>query len=753
MLVKIHYCSNVKFYVIIITKIKKRLFCMAVKKMEKLECIIDDIVFQSDDNMFCVLRVESKSHGRFSVVYHGSAPYLGENVVLEGNWIEHARFGRQFEAALLQVLQPTSVVGIERFLASGAIRGVGAAIASRIVEHFGTDTLEILGTYPERLAEVRGISAKKAAQIAESYQELSGLRELMLFLESHGVSSGYAARLQAVYGSSAITRIKEDPYSLASDINGIGFRTADRIAMAMGMKPDCQQRLAAGIAYALTQAAGAGHTCIPEELLVRETARALNIDTTSIQEVFSNLLANDMLRTEEVGGVRLVYPEYLYKAEVQTAKRLLSLRDQAKPVTRVNADEVINKWESEAGIKLAAAQREAIYASLKHGVFILTGGPGTGKTTVVKGILNVLEKSGCRILLAAPTGRAARRLAESAGHPAVTVHRLLEYQPTGEGLHFGKDDSEPLDAEAIIIDEASMMDISLTYHLLKAVPGGCRLIFVGDVDQLPSVGAGSVLKDMIRSGKMPVVRLENVFRQAEISPIVRNAHKINRGQMPDFIEGLNSEFSLNEFKNEQQAADFVARVYAEIISDGDWRKVQVISPMHKNPCGVQNLNKLLQQYINPAAAGKAEVNIPGNVLRVGDKVMQIRNNYEKDVFNGDIGRVVKIEGKNITVMFPERPEGDYVTYAQGDLEELQLAYAMSVHKSQGSEYPCVILLMVPSHYIMLQRNLLYTAVTRAKNRVIIAGSKNAVLTAVENDRTKKRYSLLAERLQENSEVF
>ena len=721
--------------------------------MEKLEAVINDIVFQSEDGMFCVLRLENKAQGRFTAVYHGSAPFMGENVALEGSWIEHARFGRQFDAATLTVLQPTSAAGVERFLASGAVKGVGPVTAARIVEAFGTDTLEVLGTYPERLAQVKGISAKKAAAIAESYRELSGLRELMVFLEAHGVSSGYAAKLQATYGNTAMTRLKENPYSLANDIAGIGFKTADRIAMAMGMERNCTERLAAGLGYALTQAAAVGHTCVPEALLVREAARALLVDSMALQEVFNNLLEHDRLRTEEVGGVRFVYPEYLYTAEVQTARRLLSLRDQAKPVTRVNADEVIAAWEAEAGIVLAQEQRDAIYASLEHGVFVLTGGPGTGKTTVVKGILNVLEKAGCRILLAAPTGRAARRLAESAGHPAATVHRLLEYQPTGDGLCFGKDESDPLDAEAIIIDEASMLDIRLTYHLLKAVPGGCRLIFVGDVDQLPSVGAGSVLKDMIRSQKMPVVRLENVFRQAEISPIVRNAHRINRGQMPEFIPGVGSEFSLTEFTSEQEAADFVARTYAQLTADGDWRRVQVLSPMHKNPCGVQNLNKLLQQYINPPASNKQEVSIPGNVLRLGDKVMQIRNNYEKDVFNGDIGRIIKIEGKNVTVAFPERPEGDYVTYAQGEVEDLQLAYAMSVHKSQGSEYPCVLLVMVQSHYIMLQRNLLYTAVTRAKNKVMIVGNKNAVRTAVENDKTKKRYSLLAERLQENSEVF
>ena len=721
--------------------------------MEKLEAVIDDIVFQSDDGMFCVLRVENKGNGRFSAVYHGTAPYLGENVVMEGEWTEHARFGKQFNAATLSVVQPTSVVGIERFLASGAVKGIGPATAAKIVDMFGEDTLDIMGNYPERLAKVRGISAKKAVAIGEAYKELSGLRELMMFLEANGVSSGYAARLQAVYGNTAITRIKENPYCLARDIDGIGFKTADRIALAMGWEHDAPQRLAAGLFYALEQSTSVGHTCVPEELLVRETARALVVAAADVQEVFSALLEHDLMRTEEVGGTRLVYQEALYRAEVETARRLLYLRDQAKPITRVNADEVIARWEREAGITLAAEQRQAIYASLEHGVFVLTGGPGTGKTTVVKGILNVLKQAGCRILLAAPTGRAARRLSESAEHPASTVHRLLECQPSSDGLCFNKNDEDPLDAEAIIVDEASMLDIRLVYYLLKAVQGGCRLIFVGDVDQLPSVGPGNVLKDIIRSGRMPVVRLENVFRQAEVSPIVLNAHKINRGQMPEFTPGEQGEFALMEFTDENQAADFVARRYAELTMNGDWRSVQVLTPMHKNPCGVQNLNKLLQKYLNPPAPNKAELNIPGNVLRVGDKVMQIRNNYEKDVFNGDIGRVIRIVGKSATVDFPERPEGDHVTYTESEVEELQLAYAMSVHKSQGSEYPYVILLMVRSHYIMLQRNLLYTAVTRAKERVLIVGSKNAVRTAVENDKTRRRYSLLAERLQESSEVF
>lgn len=719
--------------------------------MESLEGLLEDIVFQSDDSMFCVLKVNSKAEGLVTAVYHGPAPYIGENISLSGKWIEHYRFGRQFDAVMCSVMQPTSLAGIERFLASGAIKGVGKVTAANIVAHFGEATLEIISSSPEQLAQVKGISARKAADIGAAYAELSEMRELMLFLESHGVSGSYAAKLQAVYGNTAITRIKENPYSLANDISGIGFKTADRIALSMGMEKDSKDRIIAGLSYALTQAAAAGHTCVPEEILVKETVRFLMVESSCVQEVFNDLLDRDLLRTEELSGMRLIYPEYLYRAEVGAAKKLLELRDNVRPIGRVNVERIIAEWEQEAAISLAEAQKESIYASLKHGVFVLTGGPGTGKTTVVKGILNVLEKAGCRILLAAPTGRASRRLSESSGHPAVTVHRLLEYQPNSSGFNFGKDEDEPLDAEAIIIDEASMLDINLMYNLLKAVPLGCRLILVGDVDQLPSVGPGAVLKDIIRSGKMPVVRLENVFRQAQVSPIVVNAHRINHGQMPEFA--ADSDFSLTEFNDDNEAADFVARTYALMAAASDWRSVQVLTPMHKNPCGVQNLNKLLQQYINPPSSNKAEVTVMGNVFRVGDKVMQIRNNYEKDVFNGDIGRIIRIDGKNITVAYPERMEGDFVTYAQGETEELQLAYAMSVHKSQGSEYPCVILVMVPSHYIMLQRNLLYTAITRAKENVILVGSRSAVRTAVENDKTRKRYSLLAERLQESREFF
>ena len=720
---------------------------------ESITGYIDHIIFRNEDNGYTVMVLKGVSE-EDELTCVGSFPVVtqGASVELEGNFTQHPVYGKQFQAVRLTEKMPEDALAMERYLGSGAIKGIGAALAGRIVRHFGDDTFQIVENEPERLSEVKGISEKKAREIAMQIAEKSDMRKAMMFLQKYGISLNLGAKIYQKYGDSVYSVLQENPYRLADDISGVGFKIADEIAYRIGIHTDSDYRIKSGMVYTLLQATGEGHVYLPKDELFQRAAELLGVDSSYMEKHLVDLAMDRKIVQKEQGDQILIYPAQYYYLELNTARMLREL-DIFCPEDEKIVERRIVQIEKETGTVLDEMQKKAVQEAAGHGLLILTGGPGTGKTTVVKGILNVLEQAGCRILLAAPTGRAARRLADSAGHPAATVHRLLEYQPTGDGLCFGKDDSDPLDAEAIIIDEASMLDISLTYHLLKAIPGGCRLIFVGDVDQLPSVGAGSVLKDMIRSGRMPVVRLENVFRQAEVSPIVRNAHKINRGQMPEFLAGADSEFALEEFANEQDAAEFVARTYAQLTSGGDWRRVQVLTPMHKNPCGVQNLNKLLQKYLNPPSAAKPEVNIPGNVLRVGDKVMQIRNNYEKDVFNGDIGRVIKIDGKNVTVAFPERPEGDYVTYAQGEVEELQLAYAMSVHKSQGSEYPYVILLMVQSHYIMLQRNLLYTAVTRAKEKVLIVGSKNAVRTAVENDKTKRRYSLLAERLQESSEVF
>lgn len=718
--------------------------------MEQLEGTVANIVFQSNDQGFSVFSIKSQGTGKVTAVYKGPAPFLGEHIIAQGMWQEHQRFGRQFSIQTYQTVMPSSVNGIERFLASGAVKGVGKVMAGRIVAMFGEDTLEILAKEPMRLAEVSGIGSKKAQDIGAAYADLAGIRELMLFLEAHGISGNYAPRIQARYGNTALVRIKNNPYDLATDIDGIGFQTADKIALDLDFAYDSPERLQAGLGFALTQIAANGHTCVPEGELLRISAKLLNVEWELVESRCEKLIQDDLLRTVDYGEQKLIYPEYLYRAETETARDLLKLRDHAAGLGRVDTEQIMADWEKEAGIELADAQKDAIRASLKYGVFALTGGPGTGKTTIIKGILAVLERAGCKVLLAAPTGRAARRLAEAAGREAKTVHRLLEYNVTGE---FGKDEDEPLECDAVIIDEASMLDIVLTYHLLEALPAGCRLILVGDVDQLPSVGAGSVLKDIIRSGKMPVVRLKDVFRQAEISPIVRNAHLINHGAMPVCETG--SDFDMVLYASEQDAAKFITETYAAQSGKGNdtWQNCQVLSPMHRGPCGVENLNKLLQARMNPPHPSKGEVRVPGGVLRLGDKVMQIRNNYDKDVYNGDIGRIMAITaGQVVEVWYPDRLDGQYVPYSQGELAELQLAYAMSVHKSQGSEYPMVILALVPGHYIMLQRNLLYTAVTRAKEKVLLVGTKTALQTAVLNDKTRRRYSLLAERLQEDGEI-
>ena len=716
--------------------------------MDTLTGVVENITFQGQ-NDYVVFRLKTEQ-GFVVVAGNIGAPLPGEDVEVSGAWTVHPRYGRQFRGEALRRVTPATLPAIERFLGSGAVKGIGPAMAQRMVARFGLKTLDILEREPRHLLEVEGIGPKKLAMIVESYSAKAELRELMFFLESHGIPGAYARRIHAVYGDSSVPVIEQDPYRLAEEVDGIGFRIADRIALACGAEKESHERISAGIRYALLGTADAGHTCVPEDVLVQAAAKELGCDRYAVAEVLSQLLRQGSLAMEDAPAGALIYPDHLYHAERQVAERLLRLRDSAKRLGEADVAALTAQFERERGIQLAEAQREAVRAACGHGVLVMTGGPGTGKTTTIQAVLNVLSMQGCKIALAAPTGRAAKRLSEATGREALTVHRLLEATGSKGGgrAMFGRSEEYPIDADVIIVDEVSMMDILLMYYLLRATPDGCRVVLVGDVDQLPAVGPGSVLKDIIRSETTPVVRLTEIFRQAGQSPIVLNAHRINRGRFPDVRSAR--EFQLREVADDEAAAALVVKLCRdELPGEGVdvGRDVQVLSPMHRLACGVENLNKLLQEALNPPARGKRELAVSGKIFRVGDKVMQTRNDYDKGVFNGDIGRIADMDDEMVLVRYPE---GD-VPYDRTELDALAPAFAMSVHKSQGSEYPVVILALVNSHYIMLQRNLLYTAITRAKQRVILVGSSEALGTAVSNDRTRRRHSLLAERLRR--EVF
>lgn len=709
-----------------------------------LEGVVESIVFASDDGKFAVMRLRpTGQQGKVNVTVNSVPPLVGQQVRLEGAWIQHPRFGEQFKASRMKISAPTSTDGIERFLASGAIEGLGPAMAQRIVHKFGEKSLDIIENHPSRLLEVSGIGRKTMEKISASYRKQYELKEVMLWLESHGISGAFAGRIIKEYGSMALEVLEHKPYQLARDIDGIGFTTADAIAASVGMEKDSASRIAAGIDYALSQIASSGHCCMPEASLVERSASILGVGKDKIWEILKEQLDMERLIMEQSGGETLIYPPYLYHAERRVAERLLALQQEAHPLSVEEPEVLVRVWEESHGLRLAGLQREALKAVLKEGVFVLTGGPGTGKTTVVRGMIDLLKQQGLQVLLGAPTGRAAKRLAETSGHRAVTVHRMLEAQGGPAGSEFLRGEDEQLEADAIILDEVSMMDIVLMRHFLEAVPDGCHVILVGDVDQLPAVGPGSVLRDILRSKALPSVRLKEIFRQDEDSTIVVNAHAINGGRLPICRE--DGDFRFLELNDSALVTETIVKLCAELLPAEGFdamQDVQVLSPMHRQECGVDNLNRKLQAALNPKAPTKAEFVNSLYTFRLGDKVMQTKNDYNKGVFNGDIGFISELEPEHVTVRFGE----DSAVYERNELGELQLAYAMSVHKSQGSEYPVVILPLVPGHHVMLQRNLLYTAVTRAKQRVILLGTKAALNTAVENDRMRRRYTLLAERL-------
>ena len=716
--------------------------------MEKICGTVDTIIFVSQDNRFTVLKLSpEKLSTQITVTLNGIAPLIGQLLEIEGEWVKHPKFGQQFKATTYKTVAPTEISGIEKFLASGAINGIGPAMAKKIVAEFGEKTLEVIAKSPNELLKIPGIGKKTAEKISTSYLEQSELTEIMVWLENHGISNTYAGKIFAKYGSFAIDIMEKDIYRLFQDIEGIGFLTADKLAFNLGIQREDKRRIISGIDYALMQLCNNGHCCIPEMALVDKTAKILQVNNQIIFTILKERIDNGSLNTEVVGGETLIYPPYLYYAEKKVAMRLLQLQQATEPLSEDNLSLFIKVWEKDNQIQLAQKQKEAIKACLHHGVLVLTGGPGTGKTTVIKGILSILKAQGLKIRLAAPTGRAAKRLSETTGQKALTIHRLLEANNLAQDdnlqLGFSKDVDDQLDADVIILDEVSMVDIVLMHHFLNAVPDGCRIILVGDTDQLPAVGPGSVLKDIIRSQKIPAIRLDEIFRQAQTSMIIQNAHIINAGRLPDLRKQY-SDFVFYELNDDTSITQKILDLCTKDLPHEGFdvlKDVQVLSPMHRFLCGVENLNLMLQEQLNPKK-NQDELKYSSQTFRVGDKVMHIRNNYQKNVFNGDIGFIQDINNEKLTVDYFDH----IVTYEKNELNELTLAYASSVHKSQGSEYKVVIIPLSTSHYIMLQRNLLYTAITRAKQKVIIIGSKKALMTAIQSNRTQKRYTLLAERL-------
>lgn len=706
--------------------------------------IAERLLFEAPDSDYRVFRLHDEDDdATYTVTGHGTKPLVGDRLEIKGHWVQHKRYGRQFAADGWSRIIPESVDGIERFLGSGAVKGLGPALAHRVVAAFGKDTMKILERDPQRLLEVEGIGPKKLAVITESFYEEKQVNDIAYDLEQHGVAGRYAGRLLQKYGDDVHYVLTEEPYRMIAEIDGIGFKTADQMALAYGMDRQDPQRLSAGLTYVLQTMTQNGHVCIPDAELVRRAAFILQADALGLHDILKEAIEVGQLCTADFQGTVYVYTPEAYEEENYIARRIQDMAAMKPLPMKTHVQLFLDRWQDSCHFELADKQREAVEKSLESGMTVITGGPGTGKTTVVQTIIRLAEQEGLRILLCAPTGRAAKRLAETTQRKAKTIHRLLI--PDGRQGRiqvFEYNETKLLPADLVIVDEVSMLDMEMMYHLLSALKPQCRCILVGDADQLPSVGAGAVLHDIIASGQVPVVRLDTIFRQQEGGRIVTNAHLINSGRLP--VVNEDPEFRFVEIEDEAQGAEKISALYnSELLETGDKFAVQVLSPMYKNPCGVDNLNQLIQGRFNPPAEEKGELKGKNVIFRVGDKVMQKHNDYEKGVFNGDIGEIFAIQKDMVYVRYPEQD----VKYEGQEVDEITLAYAITVHKSQGSEYHTVIMVLVNSHAIMLQRNLFYTAVTRAKRKVILVGSKRAVQTAVQNQRTSRRFTLLIPRLQ------
>jgi exodeoxyribonuclease V alpha subunit len=721
--------------------------------MPELEGSVERVTFANEENGYTVAKLHLKS-GKLATIVGNLPPlYIGELLSLKGNWIRHKEYGEQFQIEEWSSEIPKTVLGIERFLASGLIKGVGPATAQKIVRRFGAATLEVIAETPEKIAVLPGINLKKAERIAQNLREHTAIQTMMVFLQGIGVSLGYALKIYRAYQQDAITVVKENPYRLADEILGIGFKIADQIAQNMGIATDSPYRIRCGIRYQLNEMSNDGHVYALEPEFTANTAQELGVTELQVAAEIESLLFKEELFREvtEQGGALYLAP--FYHSEVGVAAKLLLLLRSPLESIRIDIQEQLAGFSADSGLELAVKQQEAVSKALNSGVMVLTGGPGTGKTTIVRAMLALFRVAKRKVLLAAPTGRAAKRLAETTGAEAKTIHRLLGFgsEAARGNSRFHYNENEPLETEILIVDEFSMVDLVLFYNLLKALKPGTRLIIVGDVDQLPSVGPGSVLRDLIESGCIPTVRLDVIFRQAEESQIIRNAHRINRGEFPDLID--KQDFFFIEESQPERIVEILPELLTKRIPSylqcDPIEEIQVLTPMRRTVTGVENLNLRLQETLNPPAPEKPELRMAFGLFRLGDKVMQIRNDYKKLVFNGDIGRVraIDIEERQLMVCYPEVEGEREVLYEADELDQLVLSYAISVHKSQGNEYPVVVMPLTTQHYLMLQRNLLYTAVTRARKMVLLIGTKKAVAIAVANNKIEERHSLLRQRLQ------
>ena len=705
--------------------------------MQKLRCVVERITYQNPENGYSVMRVKVKGYDELVTLVGNLLEVPAGSVLLcEGDWKVDKRYGSQFVAQTWEEVMPATLYGIEKYLGSGLVKGIGPKFAQLIVSRFGLDTIEIIETDIERLYEVPGIGRKRVEKIAESWEKQKDIKNVMLFLQGYGVSTAYAAKIYRQYGKESIDTVKTNPYKLADDIWGIGFKTADTIASKMGYEKNDLRRLKSGVTYTLSHMAEEGNVYAEEEQLVKSAIELLDADEAPVRQAISEMLQSEDL----IADAEAIYMPPFYYAEVGTANRLNKLLDCVEG-SLFNIIPDISVISKQTGVEYDEVQAEAIREAVSSKVMVLTGGPGTGKTTTTQGIIAALKAMGLRILLAAPTGRAAKRMSEATGMEAKTIHRLLEYNPK-DG--YKRNDDNPLEGDALIVDECSMIDLLLMNNLMKAIPAGMRLVLVGDIDQLPSVGAGNVLRDIIDSKRIPVIRLTRIFRQAQESRIVMSAHAINKGVFPDTSNGKNTDFFFIQQEDPEQAVDTIVKLVKERLPNAYKRPtsdIQVLTPMQRGVVGAANLNMALQTVLNP---GQVSLNRSGYSFRQGDRVMQLRNNYDKEVFNGDLGYIerVDMEDRTLFVCF----DGRTVEYDVSELDELTLAYATTIHKSQGSEYPIVVMPVLMTHYVMLQRNLIYTGITRAKKICVLVGTKKALSFAIRNLSVLKRNTKLKERL-------